>query len=66
MDLFIESQFRGGTMTREQKIDFLKEGEKALGKDFQFARYSEVYGDLSNISDEMLDELVDELDWLWK
>ncbi len=62
----LKSQFQREIMTREQKINFLKEGEKALGKDFQFARYSEVYGDFSNISDETLDELVDELDWLWK
>lgn len=53
-------------MTREQKINFLKEGEKQLGKDFSFARYSEVYGDFTTTSDETLDELVEELDWLWK
>lgn len=53
-------------MTREEKINFLKEGEKELGKNFDFARYSEVYGDFSNISDEIIDDLVDELDWLWK
>ena len=26
-----------GELTREQKINFLKEGEKQLGKDFSFA-----------------------------
>ena len=53
-------------LTREQKINFLKEGEKQLGKDFSFARYSETYGDFSTTSDEVIDELVEELDWLWK
>ena len=52
--------------TREDKINFLKEGERELGEKFQFARYSETYGDFSNVSDEALDELVEELDWLWK
>lgn len=53
-------------MTREQKIEFLKQGEKELGKDFKFARYSEVFGDFSTTSDDTLNKLVDELDWLWK
>ena len=53
-------------VTREDKINFLKEGEKELGEKFQFARFSEAYGDFSNVSDETLDQLVDELDWLWK
>ena len=52
--------------TREDKINFLKEGERELGEKFQFARYSETYGDFSNVSDETLDELVEELNWLWK
>ena len=53
-------------MTREEKINFLKQGEKELGKNFQFARYSENFGDFSTTSDEALDELVEELEWLWK
>lgn len=53
-------------MTREEKINFLKQGEKELGEKFQFARYSENFGDFSTTSDEALDELVEELDWLWK
>lgn len=53
-------------LTREQKINFLKEGEKELGKDFSFARYSEEYGDFSTTTDEVIDKLVEELDWLWK
>lgn len=53
-------------ITREQKINFLKEGEKELGKDFSFARYSEEYGDFSTTTDEVIDKLVEELDWLWK
>ena len=53
-------------LTREQKINFLKEGEKELRKDFSFARYSEEYGDFSTTPDEVIDKLVEELDWLWK
>ena len=53
-------------MTREDKINFLKEGEKELGEKFNFARYSEIYGDFSTVSDNTLDELVEELDLLWK
>ena len=56
----------GGHMTREDKINFLKEGEKELGEKFNFARYSEIYGDFSTVSDNALDELVEGLDWLWK
>ena len=53
-------------MTREDKINFLKEGEKELGEKFTFARYSEIHGDFSTVSDNTLDELVEELDWLWE
>lgn len=53
-------------LTREQKINFLKEGEKQLEKDFKFARYSETFGDFSTTPDEVIDDLVEELDWIWK
>ena len=53
-------------MTREDKIAFLQTGERELGKDFSSFRYSEIYGDFSNVSDEDLDFIVEELDWLWK
>jgi hypothetical protein len=48
-------------MTREQKINFLREGEKELK-----IPYTEKYGDFSTVSDDELNEMVDELDWLWK
>ena len=48
-------------MTREQKISFLLSGEKELGM-----RYTEKYDDFSTVPDEELDEMVEELDWLWK
>lgn len=49
-------------MTREEKIEFLKLGQREIG---QYVNYDK-YGDFSNVSDEKLDELVEELDWLWK
>lgn len=47
--------------SREQKIEFLLAGEKELG-----LKYSDKYGDFSNVSDEDLNDMVEELDWLWK
>lgn len=47
--------------TREQKIEFLLSGEKELK-----LPYSNKYGDFSSVSDEELDDMVEELDWLWK
>jgi hypothetical protein len=47
--------------TREQKIEFLLSGERELK-----LPYSDKYGDFSNVSDKELDEMVEELDWLWK
>lgn len=53
--------------TRQEKIQFLLNGEKELGinKGFNAFMYSENYN-LDIIPDELLDELVEELDWLWK
>lgn len=48
-------------MTREQKIEFLLNGEKELK-----IPYSKNYGDFSTVSDDELNEMVEELDWLWK
>ena len=48
-------------VTREQKINFLLEGEKKLK-----IPYTETCGDFSTISDDDLNEMVEELDWLWK
>lgn len=48
-------------MTREEKIKFLLSGERDLG-----IKYSDTYGDFSNIEEDTLNELVEELDWLWK
>lgn len=51
--------------TREQKLNFLRSGEKILGEKYAFARYSELY-DLNEVSNELLDKLVIELEDLWK
>ena len=47
--------------TREQKIEFLLAGEKELG-----LPYTRKYGNFSNVTDEELNDMVEELDWLWK
>lgn len=52
-------------MSREEKIAFLSRGEKELGNTYSI-NYSNKYGDFSCVSDEELDEMVEELDWLWK
>lgn len=52
-------------LTRKEKIDFLLSGEKELGENFSI-NYTNKYGDFSNVSNEDLDEMVEELDWLWK
>ena len=49
-------------MTRKEKIEFLKQGQKEIG---QFVNYDR-FGDFSTVSDKKLDELVEELDWMWK
>lgn len=53
--------------TRQEKIQFLLNGEKELGinKGFNAFMYSENYN-LDIIPDKLLDELVEELDWIWK
>lgn len=48
-------------MDRQEKIEFLLSREKELN-----LPYSKRYGDFSKVSDEELDEMVEELDWLWK
>lgn len=50
-------------MIREEKIDFLLSADKAEPKYF---RYGKDYGDFSGVSDEELDFMVEELDWMWK
>jgi len=50
---------------REQKIEFLMAGEKELSEKYSI-KYSDKYGDFSNVSEEELDKMVEELDWLWK
>ena len=52
-------------MTREQKIEFLLSGEKELEKEHGI-KYTDKFGDFSTVSNEKLDEMVEELDWLWK
>ena len=49
-------------MTREEKIKFLKQGQKEIG---QFVNYDR-FGDFSTTSDKELNELIEELDWMWK
>ena len=49
-------------MTREEKIEFLKQGQEDVR---QFVNYDK-FGDFSTVSDKELDELVEELDWMWK
>lgn len=50
-------------MTRKEKINFLILAEKQEPKYFN---YTNKYGDFSNVNDEQLNELVEELDWMWK
>jgi hypothetical protein len=52
-------------MTREQKIAFLLSGEKELGKTYGI-NYTDIFGDFSTVPDEKLNDMVEELDWLWK
>ena len=52
-------------MSREEKIAFLLSGEREL-RSICSINYSNKYGDFSGVSDEELDEMVEELDWLWK
>lgn len=49
-------------MSREDKIGFLKSGQAEEPKYFNY----DIYGDFSCVSDELLNKLVDELDWMWK
>ncbi len=49
-------------MSREDKIKFLKMGQIEVPKYFNYDKY----GDFSSVSDELLDKLVEELDWIWK
>lgn len=49
-------------MSREEKINFLKRGQAEEPKYFNYDRY----GDFSGVSDKLLNELVEELDWMWK
>ena len=49
-------------MSREDKIKFLKRGQAEEPKYFNY----DSYGDFSNVSNELLNELVEELDWIWK
>lgn len=49
-------------MSREDKIKFLKRGQAEESKYFSYDRY----GDFSGVSDKLLNELVEELDWIWK
>lgn len=49
-------------MSREEKIIFLKRGQAEEPKYFNYDRYD----DFSGVSDELLNELVEELDWMWK
>ena len=49
-------------MSREDKIKFLKRGQAEEPKHFNY----DMYGDFSDVSDELLDKLVEELDWIWK
>ena len=46
--------------SREDKIGFLKRGQAEEPKHFNYDRY----GDFSDVSDELLNDLVEELDWI--
>lgn len=50
------------SMSREDKIKFLKRGQSEEPKYFNYDQF----GDFSDASDELLNELVEELDWMWK
>lgn len=49
-------------MSRADKINFLKEGQAFEPRYFNY----DDYGDFSGVSDDQLDKLVEELDWIWK
>jgi len=49
-------------MSREDKIKFLKRGQTGEPKYFNYDKYD----DFSGVSDEWLNKLVEELDWIWK
>ena len=49
-------------MSREEKINFLKRGQAEEPRYFNYDRY----GDFSDVSEQLLNELVEELDWMWK
>lgn len=50
------------SMSRDSKIKFLLSAQEAEPSYFNYSQY----GDFSDITDEKLDELVEELDWIWK
>ncbi len=56
----LEEEIRN--MNREEKIKFLKRGQTEEPKYFNYDKY----GDFSGVSNELLDKLVEELDWIWK
>lgn len=49
-------------MSREEKINFLKSAQNEEPEHFDYS----FYGDFSNVSNDLLDILVEELDWIWK
>lgn len=49
-------------ISREDKIKFLKRAQAEKPKYFNYDQF----GDFSGVSDELLNELVEELDWMWK
>lgn len=51
--------------TRQEKIQFLLNGEKELGINKGFNAFKNYNLDII-IPDKLLDELVEELDWIWK
>lgn len=54
------------SLTREQKILFLKYAAKEVPEHFGFYNEKDFNSEMNIISDTELNEMVDEVDWLWK
>lgn len=54
------------TLTREQKILFLKYAAKEAPEYFDYYNGEEFNNNMNSISNNTLSEMVDEVDWLWK
>ena len=54
------------SLTREQKIIFLKYAAKEVPEHFSFYNEDKFNNEVMSISDTELNEMVEEVDWIWK